>query len=146
MYTFCLCVKYYCESCAHLERNVPEWLTMKYWHIQYRKRTCCCLDRRIQFQGRIVSYETITGIQWLPVIFLRNNHWQWLLCQWLFLRNNHWHTVTGIQWLPGAVQHSLRLSLAPPIVRSVSMHTLGKQVATCEAGLTVIGPGCRLCL
>ena len=44
-----------CELCAHLESHVPEWLTMKYWHVQYKKRTCCCLDRRIQFQGRIVS-------------------------------------------------------------------------------------------
>ncbi len=44
-----------CDSCAHRDCHVPEGLTtwMKYWHVQYKKRTCCCWDPRIQFQGRI---------------------------------------------------------------------------------------------
>ncbi len=42
-----------CDSCAHLEYHVPEQLTMKYLHVQSKKRACCCLNQSIQIHGRI---------------------------------------------------------------------------------------------
>ena len=39
-----------CVWVAHLEYRVPEQLTMKYWHVQQKIRTCCCSDLRIQSQ------------------------------------------------------------------------------------------------
>ena len=53
-----------CVWGAHLEYHVTEQLTMKYWHVQQKIRTCCCSDLRIQSQGREDCFREYSLASW----------------------------------------------------------------------------------
>ena len=48
-----LCNRHCVVGRAHLGHHVPEESTMYDYHVQWKTRTCCCSDLRIQSQGSI---------------------------------------------------------------------------------------------